>query len=128
MQFPFIWPGLVEMKKTLLNTLLASSFGLFSLQISAADLQEIYQLATQKDPTVLRAAASRDRAARGIDVSRASLLPSITASASFGRNDSSSYGLDAPNANSASISLAQSLFDWGRWERLNRAEQVALQV
>ena len=48
------------MKKTLISTLLASTFGLLSLQATAADLQEIYQLAVQKDPTVLRAAATRD--------------------------------------------------------------------
>lgn len=116
------------MKKNLLTTLIASSFGLFSLNLAAADLQEIYQLATQKDPTVLRAAASRDRAALGIDVSRASLLPSVTASASFGRDDKSGYNLDAPNSTSASVTLKQSLFNWGNWERLDRAEQVALQV
>lgn len=116
------------MKKNLLTTLIASSFGLFSLNLAAADLQEIYQLATQKDPTVLRAAASRDRAALGIDVSRASLLPSVTASASFGRDDKSGYNLDAPNSTSASVTLKQSLFNWGDWERLDRAEQVALQV
>ena len=116
------------MKKNLLTTFIASSFSLFSLNLAAADLQEIYQLATQKDPTVLRAAASRDRAALGIDVSRASLLPSVTASASFGRDDKNSYSLDAPNATSASVTLKQSLFNWGDWERLDRAEQVALQV
>lgn len=116
------------MKKTLLSTLLASSFGLFSLQISAADLQDIYQLAVQKDPTVLRAAATRDAAALRIDVSRATLLPNVTATAGFGRDDSSSHSLDAPNASSASISLNQTLFNWGDWKRLSRAEQVALQL
>ncbi len=116
------------MKKTLLSTLLASSFGLFSLQIAAADLQEIYQLATQKDPTVLRAAASRDRAALSIDVSRAALLPSITAGASIDRTDADGFGFDGPNSTSAGITLKQSLFNWANWERLTRAEQVALQV
>jgi outer membrane protein len=116
------------MKKTLLSTLLASSFALLSWHTAAADLQEIYQLATQKDPTVLRAAATRDAAALNIDVSRASLLPNITASASFGRDDRSSSSFDAPNSSSASITLQQSLFNWGDWGRLSRAEQVALQV
>ncbi|WP_233081880.1 hypothetical protein [Rheinheimera soli] len=47
------------MKKTLLSTLVLSSLSLFSLNLSAEDLQTVYQLATQKDPVVQRAAASR---------------------------------------------------------------------
>lgn len=116
------------MKKTLISTLLASSFGLFSLQVAAADLQEIYQLAIQKDPTVLRAAATRDAAALSIDVSRANLLPYVTASAGFGRTDSDGHSFDGPNSTSAGITLQQTLFNWGDWKRLSRAEQVALQV
>ncbi|MEH8019794.1 outer membrane channel protein TolC [Rheinheimera metallidurans] len=116
------------MKKTLLSTLLISSFGLFSQQAFAADLQDIYQLAVQKDPTVLRAAATRDAAALRIDVSRASLLPSITASAKVGRSDETSHSFGGKNATSAGVTLNQSLFNWGDWKRLSRAEQVALQV
>lgn len=116
------------MKKTLLSTLLASTFGLLSLQATAANLQEIYQLAVQKDPTVLRAAASRDAAALRIDVSRATLLPSVTATAGFGRDDRSSHSFDSSNTASADITLRQTLFNWGDWKRLSRAEQVALQV
>ncbi|MBU2114191.1 MAG: outer membrane channel protein TolC [Gammaproteobacteria bacterium] len=116
------------MKKTLISTLFASSFGLFSLQAFADNLQQVYQLATQKDPTVLRAAASRDAAAAGIDVSRASLLPSVTLTAGFGRTDTQSYKFDGSNGSSAKLSLTQSLFNWGNWGRLSRAEKVALQA
>ncbi|MCS4306249.1 outer membrane protein [Rheinheimera pacifica] len=116
------------MKKTLISTLLASTFGLLSLQATAADLQEIYQLAVQKDPTVLRAAATRDAAALSIDVSRAALLPSVTATAGFGRRDQASRNFDGPNTTTAEITLQQTLFNWGDWKRLSRAEQVALQV
>ena len=116
------------MKKTLISTLFASSFGLFSLHICAADLQDVYQLATQKDPTVLRAAATRDAAALRIDLQRAKLLPSITAEAGFGRDDRASNSFDAANATSASVTLRQSIFNWENWNNLSRAEQFALQV
>ena len=55
------------MKKNLLSTLVLSSLSLFSLNLSAEDLQTVYQLATQKDPVVQRAAASRDAATARID-------------------------------------------------------------
>ncbi len=116
------------MKKTLISTLLVSSFGLFSLQAFADNLQQVYQLATQKDPTVLRAAASRDSAAAAIDISRANLLPSITATAGFSRRDNQGYQFDAPNTTSAGVTLSQSIFNWGHWGRLSRAEKVALQA
>ena len=125
------------MKKTLISTLLASSFGLFSLQIAAADLQEIYQLATQKDPQLLKAIATRDSAREAIDVSKASLLPQVNLTAGYSKTmaersqplqsgdliiiDSEGSGWDAQ------VSLSQSLFDWTNWENLNTAEKRALQ-
>jgi outer membrane protein len=125
------------MKKTLISTLLASSFGLFSLQIAAADLQEIYQLATQKDPQLLKAIATRDSAREAIDVSKASLLPQVNLTAGYSKTmaersqplqsgdliiiDTEGSGWDAQ------VSLSQSLFDWTNWENLNTAEKRALQ-
>ncbi|CAM5224092.1 hypothetical protein [Alishewanella longhuensis] len=50
------------MKRTLLSTLALSSLSLFGLNLYAEDLQTVYQLATQKDPVVQRAAANRDAA------------------------------------------------------------------
>lgn len=124
------------MKKTLISTLLASTFGLLSLQATAADLQEIYQLATQKDPTVLRAAASRDAAKQSIDVSKARLLPQVNLVAGYSKTmaersqllddglviiDSETTGWDAQ------VSLSQSIFDWTNWKNLNTAEKLAIQ-
>jgi outer membrane protein len=44
------------MKKTLLGTLVVSALALLSVQANAENLQTIYQLATKKDPQVLKAA------------------------------------------------------------------------
>jgi outer membrane protein len=127
---------LIEMKKTLLSTLLVTSCGLFSLHAAADNLQHIYQLATQKDPQLLKAIAQRDAAKQGIDVSKASLLPQVNFSAGYSKTISESpefiaSGIAVVDGESrgwnASVALSQSVFDWTNWEKLNTAEKRAMQ-
>lgn len=124
------------MKKTLLSTLLASSFALLSWHTAAADLQEIYQLATQKDPQLLKAVATRDAAKQGIDVSKASLLPQVNFTAGYSKTISESgqfidgalVPLERDSSGwSAEVGLSQSIFDWTNWKNLNTAEKRAMQ-
>jgi outer membrane protein len=115
------------MKKSLLSTVVLSSLSLFSLQVSADNLQTVYQLATQKDPVVQRAAANRNAFAARIDVSRASLLPSVTLTGSAGRGSNDSFNFSGPNTVGAELSLNQSVFNWSNWQNLSRAEKLALQ-
>lgn len=115
------------MKKTLLSTLVLSSLSLFSLNLQAEDLQAVYQLATQKDPVVQRAAATRDAAAARIDVSRASLLPTVSLGAEVGRSSRDNLRFSGTNSSGASVQARQSLFNWANWQNLTRAEKVALQ-
>lgn len=124
------------MKKTLLSTLLASSFSLFTMQVTAADLQEIYQLATQKDPQLLKAIANRDAAKEGIDVSKASLLPQVNLTAGYAKSmteraqplESGLAIIDTDSKGwSAEVALSQSVFNWNNWENLNTAEKRAMQ-
>jgi outer membrane protein len=123
------------MKKTLLSTLLATSFAMFSAQ-AADNLQSIYQLATQKDPQLLKAVATRDAAKQGIDVSKASLLPQVNFSTGYTKTMSESpeflesgiVVVDGENTGwDARIGLQQSLFDWTNWKNLDTAEKRALQ-
>ncbi|MEW5681174.1 MAG: outer membrane channel protein TolC [Pseudomonadota bacterium] len=123
------------MKKTLLSTLLATSFAMFSAQ-AADNLQSIYQLATQKDPQLLKAIATRDAAKQGIDVSKASLLPQVNFSTGYTKTMSESpeflesgiVVVDGENTGwDARIGLQQSLFDWTNWKNLDTAEKRALQ-
>ena len=109
------------MKKTLLSTLVLSSLSLFSLQLSAEDLQAVYQLATQKDPVVQRAAASRDAATARIDVSRSRLLPSVSFGADVTRSSRDNLRFSGSNTVGAGIQARQSLFDWSNWQGLSRA-------
>jgi len=123
------------MKKTLLSTLLATGFAMFSVQ-GADDLQSIYQLATQKDPQLLKAIANRDAAKQGIDVSKARLLPQVNLTAGYTKLMAErAQLLDAglvtfdneTNGWNAQLNLTQSIFDWTNWENLNTAEKRAMQ-
>lgn len=124
------------MKKTLLSTLLASSFGFFSLNVMADNLQHIYQLATQKDPQLLKAIANRDAAKEGIDVSKAVLLPQVNFTAGYSKTmaeraqllESGMAIIDSDSSGwSAEVGLSQSVFNWSNWENLNTAEKRAMQ-
>ncbi|MDP4536175.1 outer membrane channel protein TolC [Alkalimonas collagenimarina] len=117
------------MNKKLLATLLCSSFGVFSLPASADNLQSVYQLATQKDPVVLRAAASRDAAAARIDIVKAELLPSIGFTTSLTRADRRDWTFsDDRTILSGDIRLEQSIYDRRNWQSLTIEEKRALQA
>ena len=74
------------MKKTVLSSLVCAALGLFSLQASAENLQNIYQLALKKDPAVLKSAAQRDVSTASVDISKANFLPTIAFSSTIGKS------------------------------------------
>lgn len=117
------------MKKTLLNSLICAALGLLSLQVSAENLQNVYQLALKKDPLVLKTAAQRDAAVAAVDISKANFLPNISFSSDITKSSTStnqtsgSMGTTYGNA----ITLQQTVFNWGDWSRLSTAEKQALQ-
>lgn len=124
------------MNKKLLSAMVASALAFLSVQAHADNLQTIYQLATKKDPQVLKAAATSKAAKAGIDATKASLLPQIGLSVSGTKtfNDQiEAFGTELVQYDSessqlnAGISLRQSVFDWTRWENLEISEKVALQ-
>lgn len=117
------------MKKTALCSLVCAALGLFSLQASAENLQNVYQLALKKDPQVLKSAAQRDAAKAGIDISKANFLPDISFSSSIGKGrEDNGNGMSATGTGYTNkLSLNQTVFNWGDWERLSNAEKTALQ-
>ncbi len=117
------------MKKTALCSLVCAALGLFSLQASAENLQNVYQLALKKDPQVLKSAAQRDAAKANIDVSKASFLPSIGLTSRIGKErEDRGAGMSATDTNYRNtLSLSQTVFNWGDWERLSNTEKQALQ-
>ncbi|KKO50420.1 outer membrane channel protein [Arsukibacterium sp. MJ3] len=124
------------MKKTLLSTLMLSSLAVFSVSSMADNLAAVYQLATQKDPQLLRAMAVRDAAKQRIDISKASLLPQINLTAGYNNQiieRQTFIGDDLVTLESdttgwsAQVALSQSIFDWTNWKNLNTAEKRAMQ-
>ncbi|WP_348728514.1 outer membrane channel protein TolC [Rheinheimera texasensis] len=117
------------MKKTALCSLVCAALGLFSLQASAENLQNVYQLALKKDPQVLKSAAQRDAAKAGIDISKANFLPDISLTSSVGKaREDQGAGMSATDTGYTNrLSLSQTVFNWGDWERLSNAEKTALQ-
>jgi outer membrane protein len=108
----------------------------FSVSSMADNLAAVYQLATQKDPQLLRAMAVRDAAKQRIDISKARLLPQVNLTAGYSKSmverstfinnglvivDNESTGWDAQ------VNLSQSVFDWTNWNNLNTAEKRAMQ-
>lgn len=117
------------MKKTALCSLVCAALGLFSLQASAENLQNVYQLALKKDPQVLKSAAQRDAAKAGIDISKAQFLPSIGFKSEIGKSRKDiGNGMGATGTGyTNTLNLSQTVFNWGDWERLSNAEKTALQ-
>jgi len=117
------------MKKTLLHSLVCAAIGLFSLQASAENLQNVYQLALKKDPLVLRAAAQSDAAKAAIDISKANFLPDIGFSSTIGKDRNRIAGATSPVSTGYTnkITLQQTIFNWANWANLSTAEKQALQ-
>lgn len=122
------------MKKSLLALLVGFSF---TSQGYADDLHQVYQLALENDPTVNKAKAQQQAAERGIAISRASLLPQISASAGYSistneQPDFQESGIviieSDTDTTSWGLSLDLSLYDHNNWIQLDRAEKVARQA
>ncbi|MGB3726334.1 MAG: outer membrane channel protein TolC [Glaciecola sp.] len=131
------------MKKTLVSLLLGLTFAGSAV---ADDLATVYQLAQANDPILNRAKAQKDAAYTGISVSRASLLPQISASVSYSMSsseffdqrfeqdeDSGDIRLIETNGDSDTdtlsygVNLSMSLYDHSDWLGMDRAELVAQQ-
>ncbi|WP_100656217.1 outer membrane channel protein TolC [Alteromonas flava] len=134
------------MKKTLLSLLIGMSV---TSSAWADDLLQVYQQAIENDPVVNRAKAERDAAFEGISISRASLLPQISANIGYTlstRDNTDPITIDDdgdPDTEevfagfavfenetetlSMGANLTMSLYDHANWLGLDRAELVAQQ-
>lgn len=139
------------MKKTALSMLVALSLSANSF---ADNLLDVYEQALANDPVVKQAKANRDSAFKGISVSRANLLPQISANIEYtdvtanrantvpifapaptadDPNATQFVGFDFPittfeqNSLSKGINASISIYDHSNWVNLARAEKVAQQ-
>lgn len=132
------------MKRLKLSLICAVISGSLVSGAAAADnLLEIYQLAQQKDPQVLRAKANVDINKAALDSAFSVLLPqlsatgSVTQSSSDGQFNIQPVNTEAPVfvdgkseqvAATYTFSLTQEIFNLATWQSLDRAEKVALQA
>lgn len=131
------------MKRTLLSLVVGITMTTGAL---ADDLMQVYQQALANDPLVNQAKAQRDAAFEGISISRANLLPQVSAFISY-------TDIDGTNANTVPITddndelvgfafplldfqqtnlqkgveATLSIYDHANWVNLGRAEKVAQQ-
>ena len=107
--------------------------GLFPITLSAATLQEIYELAVQNDPELAAAQASFKAQSEFITQSRAAFLPSV----SMGGSTSNSRSRvlipeDRPwnqyNSHNWNLSLQQPLFRMESWFLFRQAKNVEAQA
>lgn len=111
------------MKKTL-----AFLIGLaLSQSVFAENLVQVYEQAKQTNPELRSSFAEKEKAYSAISGSRASLLPQIGLSASYGathgRRETS--GAKSKSGNLYQLTLSQSLFDYSNWKALDISKKQA---
>lgn len=119
------------MRKKLLGLVILSALST-SGYAADADLMHIYQQALENDTLYKISESNLKATEQGVRISRSSLLPQISASASRTRSDfDSSGGQDGSpsdpfnsvsNSTRLAIQLNQSLFDWNQWLTLDQSE------
>lgn len=125
------------MKIKLLSAALA--LGLCAVApVNATNLTDIYMLALENDPQLLRASAERDAAKSGVDVSRADWWPQVDFSMSYANTNQDSVNVNDDGTwnirNTSStrfgrqISLSQTVFNLGTWRATGITEKQAYQA
>ncbi len=127
------------MKKKLIALSVALSFNLASLNaetqslsnLAKTDLMSAYQDALKNDTQYLISHANLKATEQSVRLSRSSLLPQISASATRSRNDNNSAGgfdgspndptNDVADSTTYRVQLNQSVFDWSNWLALDQA-------
>lgn len=130
------------MKIKFLSLALSVGLGLSSLTVSATDLTDIYRMALENDPQLLRAAAERDAAQSAVDVSKADWYPQIGLRVGYSYSDSDSSSVitgedgepvDVVRSQSSrtfnrELSLSQEVFNLGTWRATGIVEKQAYQA
>ncbi|KFA95415.1 outer membrane channel protein TolC [Vibrio mediterranei] len=92
--------------------------------VKADTLTEIYNLAKQNDPQLLKASAQRDSAFEAINSTRSALLPQIDLTAGYAYQDSDRHTTDGSTTD-LSLGLSQSIYDRSSWIALTISEKSA---
>lgn len=125
------------MKKHLLSAAVGIALTTVSFTSNAEDLAQIYRLAVDNDPTLLRAAAERNATQKGVDIAKSGFLPQVNGEAGYSESTSDSpefvnnqiqvFERDSSGWQ-AGVTLNQSIFDWSVWKNADIAEKRAYQA
>jgi len=125
------------MKKHLLSAAVGIALTTVSFTSNAEDLAQIYRLAVDNDPTLLRAAAERNATQKGVDIAKSGFLPQVNGEAGYSESTSDSpqfvnnqiqkFAIDSSGWQ-AGVTLNQSIFDWSVWKNADIAEKQAYQA
>jgi outer membrane protein len=113
-----------------------------SAQASATDLVQAYDLARQSDPQFAASEAQRAATAEGIVISRAALLPQVSADLTYNRSLSSSSGnqvfagsptplnstYSESSSRSSGVNVRQTVYDHSNYTRLGASKARARQA
>ena len=98
-----------------------------SQAVFAENLVQVYEQAKETNPDLRSSLADKDKAYSAISGSRASLLPQVGLSASYGvthgRRDNS--GEKSKSGNLYQVTLSQSLFNFSNWKNLDITKKQA---
>ncbi|NMP15963.1 outer membrane channel protein TolC [Thalassotalea sp. Y01] len=99
----------------------------FSSLTNAQDLQQIYQLALDNDPTVLRAQAQFNASQETIEQARSVLLPQLNATATYSQTEVERDDQDflEPETTELALQLNMQLYHHNSWLSLDIAEKNA---
>ena len=125
------------MKKHLLSAAVGIALTTVSFTSNAEDLAQIYRLAVDNDPTLLRAAAERNATQKGVDIAKSGFLPQVNGEAGYSESTSDSpqfvnnqiqkFAIDSSGWQ-AGVTFNQSIFDWSVWKNADIAEKQAYQA
>jgi outer membrane protein len=113
-----------------------------SAQASATDLVQAYDLARQSDPQFAASEAQRAATAEGIVISRAALLPQVSADLTYNRSLSSSSGnqvfagsptplnstYSESSSRSSGVNVRQTVYDHSNYTRLGASKARSRQA
>jgi len=127
--------NLFGMKKVIIikirNLCLASVISIIATNVWAIDLAEVYKQALASDPTFKSARAEWMAKKTELAIQRSAVLPQLAGTGSFSRTkqensiDGSTKTSGYFNANQQGLTLSQSVFDFGKWARIWRAQAQA---
>ena len=114
---------------TVLSLISLSTPLIISESANAVDIKETYSQALSHDKTYLQAKYTYESAKTAAPIALAGLLPNVSLTANSTANKSSTTNNNKfYNSHSATLTLGQTLFNWGTFQTYSQARYVVIQA